>query len=362
MFFIDKYIPKNIKESHFHKELLNILEVMSKDESIPHLIFYGPEGSGKKTIIRLLLQMLYDDDVNNTTMNNYTVIGSGNKTNTISIKQSNYHIVIEPNNNNFDKHLITDLVKIYAKKVPLNIFKSKRSFKTVLINSIDNMSYYAQTSLRRTMEKYSKTCRFIMWCHSLSKVIDPLKSRCLCFKVPSPSESDIFTYIFKINISEKMNLNFNKLCDIAEKSNGSIKKALWILQLVKSNYDYYTEYNKSLINLVNIILKYDLSTVNEIRNILYNMMITNFEGTRIISDILMEILKRDVPESVKCNIINIAAKYDHNLIRGRREIIHLEAFIISIMNILFYHNTENDDISKKIIKKKVSVKKISNNI
>ena len=346
MFFIDKYIPKNIQESHFHKELLNILEVMSKDESIPHLIFYGPEGSGKKTIIRLLLQMLYDDDVNNTNMNNYTVIGSGNKTNTISIKQSNYHIVIEPNNNNFDKHLITDVVRYYAKKVPLNIFKTKRSFKTVLINSIDNMSYYAQTSLRRTMEKHSKTCRFIMWCHSLSKVIDPLKSRCLCFKVPSPTGSDIFTYVFKVNIAEKMNLDFFKLSDISEKSNGNIKKALWILQLVKSKYDYNTEYNKSLKNLVNIILKYDLNTINEIRNILYNIMITNIDGTQIICDILTEILKRKISESLKCSIINLAAKYDHNIVRGRREIIHLEAFIVSIMNELYCDSNKPKSLQK----------------
>lgn len=340
MFFIDKYVPKNIKDSHFHKELLNILNVMSKDESIPHIIFHGPEGSGKKTIIRLLLQMLYDNDVNNTTMNNYTVIGSGNKTNIIPIRQSNYHLIIEPNNNNFDKHLVTDIVRVYAKKVPLHIFKSKRTFKVVLINSIDNMSYYAQTSLRRTMEKYSKTCRFIMWCHSLSKVIDPLKSRCLCFKVPAPIESDIFTYIFKINIAEKMYLDFEKLCDISEKSKGNIKKALWILQLVKSKCNIDTEYNKSLIYLVDIILKHDLNTVNEIRNILYNIMITNIDGTKIISDILNEILNRDISESIKCNIINLAAKFDHNIVRGRREIIHLEAFIVSVMEVFYLNKSK----------------------
>lgn len=334
MFFIDKYIPKNIKETHFHKELFNILEIMSKDESIPHLIFYGPDGSGKKIIIKLLLELLYDNDINNTTLNNYTIVGSGNKINTITIKQSNYHIVIEPNNNNFDKYLITDLVKIYAKKVPLNIFKSKRTFKTVLINNIDNMSYYAQTALRRTMEKYSKTCRFIMWCHSLSKVIDPLKSRCLCFKVPAPNISDIFSFIFKISIAENMNLNFNKLCNIAEQSNGNIKKALWILQLLKYNINSETEYEKSLVNLVNIIMKQDLNKINEIRTILYNMMITNFDGIKILSDILMEILKKNLNETIKCKIINNAAKYDHTIVRGRREIIHLEAYIISIMELL----------------------------
>lgn len=335
MFFIDKYIPKNVNESHMHKELLKIIELMSKDESIPHLIFYGPEGSGKKTIIRLLLQLLYDQDVNNTTMNNYTVIGSGNKANSISIKQSNYHIVIEPNNNNFDKHLIQDIVREYAKKVPLNVFKTKRTFKTVLINGIDNMSYYAQTSLRRTMEKHSKTCRFIMYCHSLSKVIDPLKSRCLCFSVPAPVESDLFTYIFKINIAENMNLSFRKLCEIAKKSNGNIKKALWTLQLIKSKYDGDTEYEKSLDTIVNILIKHNLNDINEIRNIFYNIMITNIDGTNIIADLTFRMMNKNFSENIKCKIINLAAKIDQNIVRGRREIIHLEAYVVGIMSILY---------------------------
>lgn len=335
MFFIDKYIPATIEKSHFHKDLLNILKVMSKDESIPHMIFHGPDGSGKKTVTKLLLQLLYDNDVNNTEMSNYNIIGSGNKLNTISVKQSNYHIVIEPNNNNFDKHLVQNIIKSYAKEIPLNIFKSKRSFKTVLINGIDNMSYYAQTSLRRTMEKHSKTCRFIMWCHSLSKVIDPLKSRCLCFSVPSPSESDIFTYVFKINICENMNLSFSKLCQIAYLAKGNIKKALWILQLEKAKYDGYTEYDKSLVNLSDIICNHNVEDLQEIRNILYNIMITNIDGTKIISDITHEIIGRDIPEIVKCKIINLAAKFDHNIVRGRREIIHLEGFIVGIMNELY---------------------------
>ena len=51
MFLIDKYAPKTIKDSIFHKDLLDFLSFISKDESIPHMIFYGPEGSGKKRII-----------------------------------------------------------------------------------------------------------------------------------------------------------------------------------------------------------------------------------------------------------------------------------------------------------------------
>src|SRR3990170_3969521 len=113
-----------------------MLETMSQDESIPHIIFYGPEGSGKKTIIDLFLTMIYGEEVLKTNDSIYKVSGSGNSSTDISIKQSNYHIIIEPNNNNFDRYLIQDVVKEYAKKVPLNVFTSNKSFKVVLINNV----------------------------------------------------------------------------------------------------------------------------------------------------------------------------------------------------------------------------------
>lgn len=342
MFFLDKYIPKNTKESHFHKDLLKVLETMSKDDSIPHIIFHGPAGCGKKTVIRLLLELLYDETVNNTVMTDYIVIGSGNKASTISIKQSNYHIVIEPNNNNFDKHLVTDIMKEYAKKAPLNVFKTKRVFKTVLINNIDSMSYYAQTALRRTMEKHSRTCRFIMWCHSLSKVIDPLKSRCICFNVPSPLESDLFTYIFKINIKEDMNLDFSKLCEITEYADGNIKKALWKLQMIKLKCKGNIEYHASLRNMVKMIKECNIEYIYDLRDSLYNIMITNINASKIISDLLYFILDDDeIEEEAKCNIIMLTGRTDYNLIRGRREIINLENYLIGIMDILEKSNKIN---------------------
>jgi replication factor C subunit 3/5 len=204
MFFVDKYCPQSIKEAKFHLKLLNRLQHMSKNESIPHILLCGPEGSGKKTIIRLFLEMLFDKDVHNTEDSAYTVIGSGNKATVVTVKQSNYHIVIEPNNNNFDRYLIQDIVKEYAKKMPMSIFKTKKIFKIVLINNIDNLSYYAQTSLRRTMEKYSSTCRFIMCCTCSTRVIEPLISRCIFFNICSPTNEELFPYIYEISVKENI--------------------------------------------------------------------------------------------------------------------------------------------------------------
>jgi replication factor C subunit 3/5 len=334
MFFVDKYNPQNIKEIFFHKELFRLLFEISTDDAIPHIIFYGPDGSGKKTMISIFLELLYNSEVHKISNTIYNVNGSGNNLNEIIIKQSNYHIEINPSNTNFDRYLIQDVVKEYAKRMPLNIFTKKKIFKTVLIHNIDNLSYYAQTSLRRTMEKYSETCRFIMWGRSLSKIIEPLKSRCICINVKSPSNNDIFERIYKININENIKLPLKQLSDIVVRSKGNIKKSIWFLELSKYNLSYNTSYDDIINTIVSLLLSCNMESILEIRNLLYEIIKTIIDGTTIIKDIVIELCKTNILFIYKKKIINTGAKYEYRLILGRRNIIQLEAFITSIYNIL----------------------------
>jgi replication factor C subunit 3/5 len=354
MFFIDKYSPKSVDEAYFHKESLGKLQTMSKDDAIPHIIFYGPEGSGKKTIINIFLEMLYDKYVHQTVNSVYNVTGSGNTVTEVMIKQSNYHIIIEPNNNNFDRYLIQDVVKEYARRVPLGVFTANKIFKTVLINNIDNMSYYAQTSLRRTLELYSGTCRFIMWSRSLSKVIGPLRSRCHCFSICSPTNKELFGNLLNISYKENINISLEQYTKILDLSEGNIKTSLWLLQLSKLNETFDTTYSEAIRTVIDLLLSFNLKSMNSIRDIIYNIMITNITGTQIIKDIVDKLLINDqIPYECKVNITELAAESENNLIKGRREIIHLEAFIAGVMNSL-YKNTElyNNNNKKLNIKLK----------
>tara|TARA_Y100000780_G_scaffold230794_1_gene253836 strand:+ start:8307 stop:9422 length:1116 start_codon:yes stop_codon:yes gene_type:complete len=354
MFFIDKYVPVKMEDHKitdvktddnvlrlnrvfFNQDILKKLEKISKDDSIPHIVFYGPEGSGKKTLIKLFLEMIYDSSVNKIVETKYNVSGSGNSVTEVGIKQSNFHIVIEPNNNNFDRYLIQDVVKEYAKRMPLNIFATKKVFKTVLINNVDKLSYYAQTSLRRTMEKYSGTCRFIMWCRSLSKVIDPLISRCLSFRIASPTDSEVLEYILKICYKEKINISFEKIQKIIETSDCNIKKILWRLELYKNGFDYETSYEETIKLICRYLLIGKVEAFLSIRDLLYRVMITNIDGTNIIRNIVEELIKTDTIDDVsKFKIIRNSAIQEHNLIQGRREIIHLEPFIQSTLKIIYH--------------------------
>jgi len=339
MLLIDKYAPLTVDTSQFHAGELEILKKMATDESIPHLIFCGPEGSGKKTLINLFLEMLFDEDVHKIGDSIYNVSGSGNTKKDVVIKQSNYHIIIEPNNNNFDRYLIQDVVKEYAKKVPLRMFRSKKSFKVVFINNVDNLLYYAQTALRRTMEKFSGTCRFIMLCKSLSKVISPLTSRCYTIRTEAPNDKELLSLMIDISMKENMKPTLQQYNNILTSVNGNIKKALWLLEFLRFDESFETTYDEIINQIVDILFTCDLKNIYVIRDLLYRTMITNNTGTQIIKDMTNIMMKSELIDDMsKMEIAHNAAMYEYSLIKGRREIKHLEPFVISIMGTIYKYN------------------------
>ena len=121
MFFIDKYIPTSIDDIFFHRDIYKMLEVMSTDSSIPHLLFHGPYGSGKKTLVKIFMEMLFGKSVKQIKNVKYIVSGSVNNETEEEFKQSFHHIFIEPKGNNHDRYLIHDVIKVYVSKARYNL-------------------------------------------------------------------------------------------------------------------------------------------------------------------------------------------------------------------------------------------------
>jgi DNA polymerase III delta prime subunit len=466
MFFIDKYIPNTDNLNFFHKETYQFLKNISNDESIPHIIFHGMDGIGKKTMIKIFLRYLFGSDVDDVKQVKYIVSGSGNKTNEEYFIESNYHIDIIPKGNNNDRYLIQDVVKKYASSTNYNVFNSRHKFKVIVIHNIQNMLSSVQFSLRRTIEKYSDTCRFIIMTNSISKIIKPLISRCKCVKLTYPSNEKIIKYSLTIASKESINMTLDRLSYILKNST-NLKEILWTLQIYKNN-DIYLEYINSQLNelveeynklgetdieeyannkmkeltkhvmhldflhkninryinnfgtdlfeilnnkiktlvdpnnyktyfstckkfiknynkdtcknikfitenkknkldenilnikyiylkifnciklfdintdknlimnlLVKTILKADTTYFDEIRNIFFNLIITNFTGTEILTGILTRILQNDkICEKAKVDIIKICNEGEFNMIKGRREINQFDMVIINIIDIL----------------------------
>jgi replication factor C subunit 3/5 len=323
----------------FHKKIMYDLKKISDGDDIPHIIFYGCPGTGKKTIIKLFLEMIFGSNVRDINDFEYDVQGSNQKTKKNKkkiIKQSEHHIIIEPNSNNFDKYLIQYVVKEYAKTKPLCIYEKNVDFKVVQINNLDNLSFYAQTSLRRTIEKFSKNCKFIMWCNSLSKIIEPLKSRCLCIHVPNQLEEDLKNWILNISMLEKINIKNNIINEIVNSTNGNLREILLKLDLYKfSNYKtIYHTCDNDIICLANQIINKD--SMQKIKDNIYKIYVTNLHPTLLINKLMdiffSKIKNTDIEKASK--LMDIASKYEHRSLSCRRATIHIEAFVTNIMAIL----------------------------
>jgi replication factor C subunit 3/5 len=344
---INKYKPATIDECVFHEDKRILIKNMCTNNEVPHLIFYGPKGSGKKTLIEVLLRELYKDNMDKIYYHTYNVTGSGNKIIPIDVRQSNCHMIIEPTNTNFDKYLIQDVVREYLKKPATFIFGRKSTiFKTIIINNVDNLSYYAQTSLRRTIELNSGKCRFIMWTRSLSKVMAPLRSRCFCMCIKYPSKEECFKFLLDIASKEQLDLSYQDYQIITEKSKNNIKTMLWYLELFKYKVSYDTPYDMIMDILFKLLLTCELKYIKEIELIVYNVVITIMSSSNVMIDQVNKLLMSNfISEESKETIIKTAASIDYNYTRNRREIIHFGNFVIKVMNTLYHDPTF---ISKRI--------------
>lgn len=350
---IDTINKKSMDE--FKNIIYNIEHGNWQYSNFQHLIIYGSNGCGKNFIVKKLLEKIYGKKAVEVNDVEYTINGYSNTKTKVDIKQSKYHILLEPKNNGFDKYLIQEIIQDYAKTDILNILKYKKLFKVVVIDKIDNLSYYAQASLRRTMEKYANTCKFIFICDQLSKVIEPLKSRCLLVRVPLPSNEMLVNITLNICQKENIDLKINELKDIVQKSNNNINILLWLLEFKKHNCTYDENWSYLINNIVNTIIdkkNYNTSGMNKlivkVREYFYILFITNIDFQVVIRKIMIKLLEYFEDIKIKYNIIEITSIFEKRLNQGTRSIIHLEAYVLRLIQLFIFSNDINK-IDKNLI-------------
>lgn len=342
MLITDKYRPINHDDFIVHKEFRDRIHKMAThDKGIPHIILYGPEGSGKKTLSNFLLKSFFGDDFSNVKDITYKVSGNSNTSTEVVMKQSSHHIVIEPNNNNHDKYIIQDVIKKYASTDSL-IFGKNKKFKVVLINNIDKLSNNAQAALRRNMEVYAGSCRFILICRSLSKVMEPLKSRCCCLRIPRPEKTELYLLIMTVTTLESIEIDDKEIKKILKLSERNIKSVLWLLELKKYGFTYETSVDEITAEIVVLILDASagnriIDSILKIREKLYKLLITNVSFSETIKNICDLLTKKINSFKKKRNLylyslFENACIFEHRCNLGRREITHLDGFIIAIID------------------------------
>ena len=361
---IDKIIDSFDAHNQIYSNIDSIVKLPNKDffkiindleygtwryANFQHLIVYGPSGCGKEYLVNKLLEKIFGKHSVELKEIEYTVSGYSNTKTKIMIKQSKHHIIIEPNSNGFDKYLIQEIIQDYAKSELLNILKHRKLFKVVIMNKIDNLSNNAQASLRRTMEKYSNTCKFILISDQLTKIMEPIKSRCLMIRVPLPSHTQILETLLHICQKENINISYGKLKNIINNSDNKVNHAIWLIEMYKYNIKYEKNWEIVIDLIANTIVdpliynhKKLYSIMKKIREQFYILFITNVPTQLIIRKIMSKLISKIHDLKLKYHVIDITSIFEQRLSQGTRHIIHIEAYIARLIFLFtsYYKGTE----------------------
>lgn len=151
--WVDSHRPNALAKLTLHPEITEKLTALARSEELPHLLFYGPPGSGKKTRVMALLREIYGSGVEKVKLDQRTFKTTANKSIEIATLGSNYHIECNPSDvGNNDRYVIQEVIKEIASHSNLQSTGTggARSFKIVVLNEVDKLSKQAQAGLRRS--------------------------------------------------------------------------------------------------------------------------------------------------------------------------------------------------------------------
>jgi len=302
----EKYRPQKFSEVQGQKEIVPRVEAFVKSKNMPHLLFAGPAGIGKTSLSIVIAKELY---------------GSSWRENFLELNASDERGI----------DVVRNQVKNFARTRTIGDFP----FKIIYLDECDALTREAQQALRRTMENYTKTCRFILSCNYISKILDPIKSRCALFKFKPLLKEDIFAIVDKIAKQEKLAVTEKAKNALVEVSEGDCRKVENILQgcaAMKSKIDEDDVYElastakpKAVIDVLNLALKGDFINARDM--LLKTMLNHGLSGLDIIKQIQKEVWELEIADKRKLELIDACGEIEFRMVEGSDDFIQLESLL-----------------------------------
>jgi replication factor C small subunit len=306
----EKYRPKTLNDIVDQKEIVERLKSFVKSRNVPHCIFAGPPGTGKTTSALCLARDLYGDVYRE-------------------------HIMELNASDERGINVVRETVKTFARMKSIG----EIPFKIMILDEADNMTADAQQALRRTMERFTETCRFIMCANYSGKIIEPIQSRCAPFRFTYLPREEHDRYLKEIADKEKLKLSNEGADAIFEVCGGDLRRATNTLQAAASlgkPIDAKTVYSitgraspADVQKMIKTAMDGDfLEARKQLRDMIQKYGIA---GSDIIRQIHTELFKVDIPEQWKIRLADVVGETDYRLVEGSDEEIQLSALLARLV-------------------------------
>jgi len=304
--WVEKYRPRALDEIVGQEEIVTRLKSYVRSKSMPHLLFAGPAGTGKTTSAIALARELFGE---------------------------NWRMSFHELNASDERgiNVVRTKIKEYARTAAPNDV----GFKIIFLDEADALTPDAQAALRRTMEMYSKTCRFILSCNYSSKIIEPIQSRCAVFRFSPLKEDAVKERLKYIAEKEGKSIDEHALSAIYYVSSGDMRHAINVLQMsaaISDTIDENVVYKatglakkEDVEGLIKMAISGDFISA---RNMLQKMFVEyGLSGEDIIKQIHRIIYELPIDEHLKVVLLDKTGEIEFRMVEGANERIQLDALL-----------------------------------
>jgi replication factor C subunit 3/5 len=339
---VDRCRPRTFDTIDLHRDVCANLKRLVSNGNYPHIVFYGPSGSGKHTLASALLREIYGPGADKQKVEFRSFKGASSSTSVdIRIVSSVYHVELSPSEvGNKDTVVIQQMIKELAQSPPIGEYQ----FKTVVISDADSLSKQAQAGLRRTMEKYSAYCRIILITESLSRLIPPIRSRCLPVRVRAPDMSEIDAVLSKSISEENIRIPANAIPSIASNCDRDLRRGYLLVDCARNinqGSEALFDIKKTMAGswedgvdgiADGMIAEQTPRKLLEIRNKLYDLLSVCIPADAILRKLVKELVTK-TPAKIHPDVITAASQCSHLLRLGTKDEFHLEYFCVQFMSL-----------------------------
>lgn len=305
----EKYRPAKIADVIGQDAIVERLHAFVKNKNFPNMIFAGPPGTGKTTSAIALAKELYGDSIGEAFL---------------ELNASDARGI----------DIIRGRVKEFARTMPL----TSGLLKIIFLDEADALTPEAQHALRRTMERYSSTTRFIFSANYASKIIEPIQSRCVVLRFKPLKEDEIKKYTMRIEKGEKLEMDQKAVEALIYVSEGDLRKLINVLQSAAALNRKITEQeiydiasrarSKEIVSMLRYALSGEFVKARADLNTL--MLNHGMSGEDVLLQCYREALNLEVDDRLKLNLVKKVGEYNFRIVEGANERIQLEAMLADL--------------------------------